>query len=139
MQDEEALLRLARAVGDGTAVDWEREDAAHAGLGPYLRQLRVLEAMIAVRSGAPPEPSRGESPAPPPGDPASSRTSDRTETLGPGLAPGRILGGRYEISAFLGEGGMGEVWLAFDLRLRVEVALKTLRRERLGEERAVEM
>ena len=46
---------------------------------------------------------------------------------GPGEVAGQVLGGRYQIRAFLGRGGMGEVWRAFDLKLRVEVALKALR------------
>ena len=37
---------------------------------------------------------------------------------------GHALGGRYEIRAVLGRGGMGEVWLARDLKLQVEVALQ---------------
>ncbi|PWB71824.1 MAG: hypothetical protein C3F15_12320, partial [Holophagae bacterium] len=45
----------------------------------------------------------------------------------PGEVVGQVLGGRYQIRAFLGQGGMGEVWRAFDLKLRVEVALKALR------------
>jgi len=129
--DEESLLRLAGAVGDGTPVDWEREGAAHAGLRPHLRQLRVLEAMIALRSETAPDLLNGDSPA--------ARASDDPETVRPGLGPGRILGGRYEIRTFLGEGGMGEVWLALDLKLRVEVALKSLRRERLRDERSFEV
>lgn len=44
----------------------------------------------------------------------------------PAFEHGRIVGNRYEIKRQLGRGGMGEVWLAFDLRLRVEVALKVL-------------
>ena len=43
------------------------------------------------------------------------------------VSPGRVLGRRYEIRRLLGRGGMGEVWLAYDLRLRVEIALKVLR------------
>jgi WD40 repeat protein len=53
--------------------------------------------------------------------------SAETEGLPEGfLAPGQILGDRYQIKSQLGRGGMGEVWRAFDLKLRVEVALKAM-------------
>src|SRR5262245_32214711 len=39
------------------------------------------------------------------------------------LTPDQILGNRYRIRALLGRGGMGEVFRAFDLKLRVDVAL----------------
>jgi serine/threonine protein kinase len=41
------------------------------------------------------------------------------------LAPGTRLG-PYEITAFIGRGGMGEVWRARDARLDRDVAIKTL-------------
>jgi len=53
-------------------------------------------------------------------------------------AVGRILGGRYEARGVLGRGGMGEVWLARDVKLQVDVALKVVRPERLGDEGALE-
>jgi WD40 repeat protein len=50
------------------------------------------------------------------------------------LAPGQVLGDRYQIRSQLGRGGMGEVWRAFDLKLRVEVALKALREDLFKDE-----
>ncbi len=42
------------------------------------------------------------------------------------IRPHQILGGRFELLALLGRGGMGEVWLTRDLELEVRIALKLL-------------
>jgi serine/threonine-protein kinase len=46
---------------------------------------------------------------------------------------GNIVAGKYQLSAVLGEGGMGSVWLAKNRTLDVDVALKLMRSE-LAEE-----
>ncbi|MGH9333413.1 MAG: hypothetical protein ACRD21_06635, partial [Vicinamibacteria bacterium] len=56
-----------------------------------------------------------------------------------GAEAGRILGERYQIREVLGRGGMGEVYRAFDLKLRVDVALKAVRPELSESERAREL
>jgi serine/threonine protein kinase/WD40 repeat protein len=76
--------------------------------------------------------------------PAASETDATTAADAGDLAtlvrptPGRILGERYEIRERLGRGGMGEVFRAFDLKLRVDVALKALRAGRVGSQQALE-
>jgi len=71
----------------------------------------------------PPEgPADGRAAAPDPIAP----TEDLPESS---ILPGQVLGERYRIRSQLGAGGMGEVWRAFDLKLRVDVALKALREE----------
>ena len=43
-------------------------------------------------------------------------------------APGDLLAGRFRIESLIAEGGMGEVYRAFDTELQIPVALKTIHR-----------
>jgi serine/threonine protein kinase len=65
-------------------------------------------------------------------------TRDLPEGMLP-LAPGQMLGTRYQILKLLGRGGMGEVWHAVDLKLGVEVALKALRSDLFESEGRLEI
>ncbi|TXS30035.1 serine/threonine protein kinase [Streptomyces sp. ms191] len=45
---------------------------------------------------------------------------------------GRVIGGRYELSTIIGQGGMGQVWTAYDGRLDRRVAVKLLRPDHMA-------
>nr|ANA09437.1 hypothetical protein [Streptomyces sp. RM-5-8] len=45
---------------------------------------------------------------------------------------GRVIADRYELATLLGQGGMGQVWTAYDRRLDRRVAVKLLRADRMA-------
>ncbi|MFG2830768.1 protein kinase [Streptomyces sp. NPDC048434] len=45
---------------------------------------------------------------------------------------GRVIGERYALSALLGQGGMGQVWIGYDRRLDRRVGVKLLRPDRVA-------
>ena len=53
-------------------------------------------------------------------------------------APGRMLGGRYRLGGVIGTGGSGTVYLADDLSLGRQVAVKVLHSSLIGDEAFVE-
>jgi len=47
------------------------------------------------------------------------------------LSPGEVLVGRYRIERLIDSGGMGDVYRAYDMRLKCTVALKKIKPELL--------
>lgn len=55
------------------------------------------------------------------------------------VAAGRVVADRYELSTLIGQGGMGQVWTAYDRRLDRRVAVKLLRPDKVAGEEADEL
>ena len=63
------------------------------------------------------------------GDDATLLMPGATAPIGASLRAGQTLGGRYDVKALLGAGGMGMVYRAVDRELQEVVAIKTLKPE----------
>jgi serine/threonine-protein kinase len=61
------------------------------------------------------------------GDVESPKLDRETPRAEGGFFPGLVLDGRYRLESLLGQGGMGTVWVASQLTLQRQVAVKSLR------------
>ncbi len=108
------LLRLAGALAEAAAVDWEAERAASPDQARELTNLQRLEALRLVfsRSGA--------------------SSSDHVQPEAAHEIPMPSLWGHLEIVRRIGVGAFAEVYLAYDPQLDTRVALKLLHVERIA-------
>lgn len=70
--------------------------------------------------------------------PLDERALEEARKKSDGLAIGDRIDDKYEIEGVLGSGGMGTVYLARDVQLEREVAIKVIHADKMGDERAVE-
>jgi predicted Zn-dependent protease len=108
-RDTEALVRLAGAVADGKAVDWNSErESASSELRSTIRSLEAVERISTAHRSLHADPNQ--------------LLAEPTDSL--------VTGDRWgplRIIERLGVGGFGEVFRAHDPTLRRDVALKLLK------------
>ncbi len=86
-------------------------------------------------AAAPPQQAPQQAPQQPPQQAFPPEGAD-VETGPPPYGPGAIIGDKYRLIRVIGRGGMGAVWVAHNIALDVEVAIKLMRRDRATPEAA---
>ena len=128
-----ALVSATRRAADG---DYNAEIPAHGddeigtlaeAVRRLLKDLREKQALVDFLSGGGSAPDGMQTVARSPD--ATQLIAGSTARLDGSLKPGQTLGGRYDIKAMLGAGGMGMVYRAVDRELQEVVAIKTLKPE----------
>jgi serine/threonine protein kinase len=112
--DGERMYRLFQAAND--MAPEERQEYLQRECGDDSALLEKLRGMLEFAGESGGLLGRAAQPQPAP-DP------------GRVFEPGNLVSGRYRITRFVNRGGMGEVYLAYDTELDVQVALKTVRPE----------
>ena len=106
---------------------------------PYTPEDRELLRGIAVQMGVALDLSRLRRQASPMGAAGSDASQTFTPTVirsgggGSGMAVGAVVDNKYRVDAVIGQGGMGAVFRAWDLRLERPVAIKVVRADLLGD------
>ncbi len=75
-------------------------------------------------------------PAAPPSAQSSPELLDLPAPAPAIYVPGDVIDGKYRLTRIIGRGGMGAVWLAHNLPLDMDVAVKLIRRDRTAPEAA---
>ncbi|MFC1609859.1 protein kinase [Myxococcota bacterium] len=120
----------AAVLGQGGPSDTTGDELPEAPPPPpiTISEIEVLPDESGVEAS-------GESVVAEPDDDGDGGSKDEGPSLSL-LRPGTLIAGQYEIRDELGVGGMGRIYLAFDRRMKREVALKLMRGVALEHEHA---